>query len=97
MSADEISPEERILRMMKKVLTDVAKDTHAKPGFRHPLADSTVQGMRECLALISAREQELAAEAGKPSRARPEFIDEPKKSHVVTLHRPKKKPDEEKQ
>lgn len=85
MSAEEISQEERILRMMKKVLTDVAKDTHAKPGFRHPLSDSTVQGMRECLALIAARERELVEARGKSMDLRPRFIDEPKKTVVVPL------------
>lgn len=85
MSAEEISQEERILRMMKKVLTDVAKDTHAKPGFRHPLSDSTVQGIRECLALISARERELVEARGQTMDKRPRFIDEPKKTVAVPL------------
>lgn len=85
MSTDELSQEERILRMMKKVLTDVAKDTHAKPGFRHSLSDSTVQGIRECLALISARERELADSAGRPMNLRPRFIDEPQKTVLVPL------------
>lgn len=85
MSADEISQEERILLMMKKVLTDVAKDTHAKPGFRHPLSDSTVQGIRECLSLISLRERELVEARGQTMSKRPRFIDEPKKTVVVPL------------
>lgn len=85
MSAEEISQEERILRMMKKVLTDVAKDTHAKPGFRHPLSDGTVQGIRECLALISARERELVEARGQSMDKRPRFIDEPKKTVAVPL------------
>lgn len=92
MSTDNHSTEERILRMVKRVLTEIARDTSTQPGMKHPLSENTIQGMRDCLALISARERELAESAGRPSRARPEFIDEPKKSHVVTLHRPKKKP-----
>jgi len=92
MKTDGLSKEEQILRMLKRVLTDIAKDTSTPPGMKHPLAETTIQGMRDCLALISARERELAQEAGRPSRTRPEFIDEPKKSHVVTLHKPKKKP-----
>lgn len=92
MKTDGLSKEEQILRMLKRVLTDIAKDTSTPPGMKHPLTEATIQGMRDCLALISARERELAQEAGRPSRARPEFIDEPKKSHVVTLHKPKKKP-----
>ncbi len=90
MSSDEISQEERILRMMKKVLTDVAKDTHAQPGFRHPLSDNTVQGIRDCLALIAARERELVEARGKSMDMRPHFIDEPKKTVVVPLDSLKK-------
>jgi hypothetical protein len=88
--------EERILRMVKRVLTEIAKDTSTPPGMKHPLSEQTIQGIRDCLSLISARERELAEAAGRPSRVRPEFIDEPKKSHVVTLHPPKKKPDSDK-
>lgn len=93
MAASEISPEERILRMVKRVLTDIAKDTSTPPGMKHPLSDQTIQNIRECLSLISSREKELAESAGRPSRARPEFIDEPKKSQVLTFHKPKKTPD----
>jgi hypothetical protein len=82
--------ETRILRMVKRTLTDVAKDTSAPPGTAHPLTPETIQGLRECFGLITAREKELAEAAGRPSRARPEFIDEPKKTQVVTIH--KKKP-----
>lgn len=85
MSVKETSQEERILRMMKKVLTDVAKDTHAKPGFRHSLSEGTVQGIRECLALISARERELAEANGRAMNMRPRFIDEPQKTVVIPL------------
>lgn len=85
MSAEEVSQEERILRMVKKVLTEVAKDTHGKPGFRHPLSDATIQGMRECLALIAARERELVEARGKSMDLRPRFADEPKKTVVVPL------------
>jgi len=81
----EMSPEERILRMMKKVLTDVAKDTHAKPGFRHSLSDGTIQGIRDCLALISVRERELAEAGGRAMNMRPHYIDEPKKTVVVPI------------
>lgn len=86
----EQTVEEKILRMLKRVLTDVAKDTSTPPGMKHPLSENTIQGIRECLGLISTREKELAEESGRPNAARPEFIDEPKTTQVVTLH--KKKP-----
>ena len=85
MTSEESSKEVRILRMMKKVLTDIAKDTYTPPGLKHPLSVPTVQGIRECLALISARESELAVKAGKPMTARPRFVDEPQTSVVVPL------------
>lgn len=90
----EPSKEEKILRMLKRVLTDIAKDTSTPPGMKHPLSGDTVQGIRDCLALITAREQELSGDSGRPSRSRPEFVDEPKTTHVVTLHR--KKPADDK-
>jgi hypothetical protein len=92
MSAESLSHEERILRMIKRVLTDIAKDTSTPPGMQHPLSEHTIQGIRECLALVTARERELDEAAGRKSRARPEFIDEPKKTRVVTFHKPGKKP-----
>jgi hypothetical protein len=39
MTDQELTKEERILRVMKRVLTDVAKDTYTRPGHRHPLSD----------------------------------------------------------
>ncbi len=88
MTDQELSKEERILRVMKRVLTDVAKDTYTRPGYRHPLSDSTVDGIRQCLALITAREGELNEAAGRSSNMRPRFVDEPQTSVVVPLKIP---------
>ena len=85
MSGQEPTKEERVLRMVKRVLTDIAKDTYTRPGHRHPLADETVMGIRDCLALITARETELAEAAGRPMKMRPRFVDEPQTSVVVSL------------
>jgi hypothetical protein len=85
MSDPELSKEERILRAVRRVLTDVAKDTYTRPGYRHPLSDDTVDGIRKCLALISARESELAEAAGRPMDMRPRFVDEPQDQVVVPL------------
>jgi len=85
MPDQEPTKEERILRMVKRVLTDIAKDTYTRPGYRHPLSDATVNGIRDCLALISARESELAEAAGRPMKMRPRFVDEPQSSVVVPL------------
>lgn len=97
MSEPELSKEEQILKMVKRVLTDVAKDTHVKPGLKHPLTDNTILGIRDCLALITAREQELQKEAGRESMMRPRFVDEPQKTVVVPLdklQRPRREPED---
>lgn len=86
MSPTPLNQEERILRMMKRVLTDVAKDTHSAPGVKHALSPHTVEGIRECLALITAREAELANDTGRAQADRPHFVDEPKRTQVVQLH-----------
>jgi len=91
MSPTDFSKEERILRMVKKVLTDIVKDTTTPPGMKHPLSDTTIEGIRDCLGLIAARENELQIEAGRESQTRPHFIDEPQKNVVVTLKSPGKK------
>jgi hypothetical protein len=95
MSQSELSQEERILRMVKKVLTDIVKDTTTPPGMKHPLSDNTIDGIRDCLGLITARENELQTAAGRESQSRPHFIDEPQKNVVVDLKSPAKKPTKE--
>jgi hypothetical protein len=85
MSQTELTTEERILRIMKRTLTDVARDTTPEPGLRHPLSENTIQSIRECLVLITSREQELAQEYGRDTSARPRYRDEPRKEVVVPL------------
>ena len=87
------SKELRILRAMKTTLTGVIKDTTTTPGLKHPLSERTIEDIRQCLMLISARERELAAELGKPMDMRPHYADEPRKSVVVPIkgHWPAKK------
>ena len=88
MPSEHPSVEARILRMVKKVLTDVAKDTYTPPGMKHPLSESTIKGIRECFDLISAREAELSG----ASSTRPHFIDEPQDTVQVVFdtNKPKK-------
>ena len=89
MSETDPSKEERILSIMKRVLTDVAKDTYTRPGYRHPLSDATIKSIQDCLVLITAREAELNEAAGRPSNMRPRFKDEPAGPVVVSLDLPK--------
>lgn len=81
------SMEFRILQAMKRVLTDVVKDTATQPGLKHPLSDGTIDGIRQCLKLISARERELVEDSGKTMDMRPYYADEPKKNVVVPITR----------
>lgn len=81
-----LSKEQRILRVMRKVLSNVVKDVTPRDGVIHPLSEQTIQDIRDCFALISARENELAQEIGL-SQARPHFSDEPQSAKVVPLHK----------
>lgn len=77
------SKEYRVLLAMKTTLTCVVKDTATPPGMKHPLGEETVENIRQCLMLISSREQELLELAGESSDSLPRFIDEP--SNVTAI------------
>jgi len=85
MSDNDFSKEEQILGAVKRVLTEVIKDTATEPGMKHPLSTGTINGMRDCLVLISQREQELAEDAGRSMEMRPHFKDEPKPQGDVVV------------
>ena len=88
MSNPELSMEERILAAVRLTLAAVIRDTATPAGMRHPLSDGTIQDLRQCLALISARERELAQAAGRPIGGRPRYVDEPAGAdQVVRFHR----------
>ena len=91
MSDSELSMEERILAAVKLTLAAVIKDTATPHGMRHPLSDGTIQDLRQCLALISARERELAQAAGKATGGKPRYADEPAREDTV-VHFYNKKP-----
>ncbi|MDH5633270.1 MAG: segregation and condensation protein A [Gammaproteobacteria bacterium] len=77
--------EYRVLQAMKITLTSVVKDTATPPDLKHPLTEDTVENIRQCLMLISAREQELMAEFGLESTLRPRFTDEPSKVTAISI------------
>lgn len=92
MSETELTKEERILRAVKRTLANVVRDTATPHGMRHPLSDATIEDLRQCLALISARERELAQAAGRETSARPHYADEPAGAEkVIRIH---KKPED---
>lgn len=81
----ESSKERQILMVMRKVLAQIIKDTTPEyKSMRHPLSEPTIQDIRQCLGLISAREKELAETAGV-TEERPYFTDEKPKSEVVSI------------
>lgn len=95
-NSKESNIEYRILVAMKTTLTGVVKDTAVPPGHRHPLSDGTIEDIRQCLMLISAREQELLAEAGEIANMIPRFTDEPQAATVVPISKiGKRKKDQE--
>jgi hypothetical protein len=78
---------------MRKVLAGVIKDTTPEPGMKHVLSEKTIRDVRDCLALISARENDLAVARGVPQE-RPVFADQARSSTVVPVSRaglPKKR------
>lgn len=91
MTDQALTKEQRILRVLRKVLANIIKDATPAPGQPHPLQESTIHDIRDLFSLIAEREAELAAEAGLAINEKPYFTDEPRKSKVVTLHRPAKK------
>lgn len=82
---DDKAMEKRIMVMMRQVLSAVARDTVPPPGMKHPLSDNTIQGIRDCLSLISARERELNIDLNEEEQARPRYVDEPQTTKVVSL------------
>jgi hypothetical protein len=74
MDKEELSKEQRILRMMRKTLGNVVKDVTPLGGRANPLSDNTIKDIKDCFGLISERERELAEALGfdqaKPSRGR---------------------------
>jgi len=83
---DEIlSKEQRILRVLRKVLANIVKDATPAPGQPHPLKESTIYDIRDLFGLISEREAELADQATPHRNEKPVFADEPKKSNVIKM------------
>ena len=76
MSKEELSKEQQIMRAMRKTLTSIVRDTAPRDGNPSPLSSATVENIRMCLGLISAREAELAEALGLSRSERPSYTDE---------------------
>ena len=88
MNTEELSKEQRILRLMRKTLASVVKDLTPHSVNESPLSESTIQDIKDCFSLISAREQELGTALGMEA-AKPYYTDEPPKAKVVSIVKPK--------
>jgi hypothetical protein len=64
MNTEELSKEQQILRVMRKTLGNVVRDVTPLGGRPNPLTGDTIQDIKECFALISEREKELAEQLG---------------------------------
>jgi len=64
MNTEELSKEQRILRAMRKTLGNVVRDVTPLGGRPNPLTGDTIQDIKDCFALISERERELAEKLG---------------------------------
>ena len=91
--SESSAKEREILRVMRKVLAAIVREVPPPhKGLRHPLSEQTIQDIRQCLGLITAREKELADDAGRSVQERPHFADQPQQTKVVpipTLGKPK--------
>lgn len=81
---NELTQEQQILIAMRKTLSAIIKDVTPPPGMQHPLSAGTIEDVRQCLALIAAREKELADAQGRGGE-RPYYADEPPAAQVVPI------------
>jgi hypothetical protein len=92
MSTDFHSKEHQILATLRKVLSEVVRDTTPPPGRPHPLKPQTIENVKVCFQLITSREKEIIEEAGGSAMdSRPRYADEPKTSQVVQFQKPEDK------
>ena len=90
MNTIELSKEQRILRLMRKTLGNIVKDVTPTATRPNPLSENTIMDIRDCFALISEREKELADALGF-DQAKPYYTDGEKPSaKVVSITKPSK-------
>lgn len=90
MNTEELSKEQRILRLMRKTLGNVVRDVTPLGGRANPLSDSTIQDIKDCFGLISEREKELAEKLNF-DQAKPYYADgEQPNANVISFVKPSK-------
>ncbi|MEW8033749.1 MAG: segregation and condensation protein A [Candidatus Thiodiazotropha endolucinida] len=84
--SDKTAKEREIMMVMRKLLTTIVREvTPEHKSLKHPLSDQTIQDIRACLSLITAREKELADADGRTAQERPYYVDEPPATKVVPI------------
>lgn len=91
LNQENLTKEQRILRVMRKVLGSIVIDATPAAGQPHPLKESTIYDIRDLFALISEREAELANEANPDRNEKPYFTDEATKPNVISMPKSSKK------
>jgi hypothetical protein len=88
MNTAELSKEQAILRAMRKTLGNVVRDVTPLGGRPNPLTGDTIQDIKDCFALISERERELA-ERLDFDQAKPYYKDgEQPNAQVISFVKP---------
>lgn len=85
MTAEQFSPEQRILRVMRKVLASVVKDVTPRDGMDNPLTDRTIEDIRDIFGMISSRERELLEAFGQAMGDRPFYPGEQPSAKVIPI------------
>lgn len=85
MSTEHFSSEQKILRVMRKVLASVVKDVTPRDGLDNPLTENTIEEIRDIFGLISVREKELLEMLGRPSGDRPYYPGEKPAANVIPI------------
>ncbi len=84
-NSSELTLEHRILIQVRQVLASVVRDVTPTPGMQSPLSPRTIEDIRSCFALISARERELG---GKTNPDLPVFGDDRATTRIVDFKKP---------
>lgn len=85
MSTEHFSSEQKILRVMRKVLASVVKDVTPQSGMSNPLTDNTIEEIRDIFGLISVREKELLETFGQISADRPYYPGDKPAAKVIPI------------
>ncbi|WPL19324.1 hypothetical protein Thiowin_04441 [Thiorhodovibrio winogradskyi] len=80
----DLSKEQQILIAMRKTLAAIVRDVTPPPGMKHPLSEGTIEDVRQCFGLISAREKELADIDGRGGE-RPYYPDQKQPAQVISV------------